>query len=275
MKTTVWWLILIVGLGLAGIIVYRAMQGPEIDLAKYPPTPPPTAPAEPTATAPGEPQTHYPLPQASSDKPLPPLEKSDHAIQQALRELWSGNTLERVLQLDDFIRRVVATVDNLPRRKVTQKLLPARQAPGKFLTTGKGESLAMSPDKSLAMSPDNAARYGAYVRMAETVDVPKLVALYIHFYPLFQQAYQDLGYPKGYFNDRLIAAIDDLLATPEVTKPLTLIRPNVLYVFADPELESRSAGQKVMLRMGNENAGRVKKKLREFRGELTRQAPTQ
>jgi hypothetical protein len=42
----------------------------------------------------------------------------------------------------------------------------------------------------------------------------------------------------------------------------------VLYQFADPELERRSAGQKVMMRMGADNARRVKAKLREIRREL-------
>jgi hypothetical protein len=113
------------------------------------------------------------------------------------------------------------------------------------------------------------------VRMVETVDVPKLGAVYAHFYPLFQKAYQELGYPKGYFNDRLIAAIDSLLATPEVTGPIKVVRPEAFYLFADPQLEALPAGQKAMLRMGADNAVRVKRKLREIRDELTRQAAKQ
>jgi len=53
-------------------------------------------------------------------------------------------------------------------------------------------------------------------------------------------------------------AIDDLLATPELDAPVKLLRPRVLYEFADPDLETRSAGQKILLRMGPENAARVK-----------------
>jgi len=41
----------------------------------------------------------------------------------------------------------------------------------------------------------------------------------------------------------------------------------------DPELESRSAGQKILLRIGNDNAARIKAKLREIRTELTRRGP--
>jgi hypothetical protein len=47
-----------------------------------------------------------------------------------------------------------------------------------------------------------------------------------------------------------------------------VVRPKVLYQFADPDLETRSAGQKILLRMGAENAARVKAKLTEIRREL-------
>ena len=50
----------------------------------------------------------------------------------------------------------------------------------------------------------------------ESVDTGRLAALYVRFYPLFQQAYRDLGYPNGYFNDRLVEVIDHLLVTPEI-----------------------------------------------------------
>jgi Protein of unknown function (DUF3014) len=46
-----------------------------------------------------------------------------------------------------------------------------------------------------------------------------------------------------------------------------------MYEFADPALEARSAGQKIMIRMGSENAAKVKAKLREIRREVTRRDP--
>ena len=104
----------------------------------------------------------------------------------------------------------------------------------------------------------------------EGVEAKRLVAAYVRMYPLFQAAYQELGYPHGYFNDRLVQAIDDLLATPDAPAP-RLAQPKVLYEFADAALEERSAGQKIMLRMGSANAARVKDKLRAIRRELTGQ----
>ena len=96
----------------------------------------------------------------------------------------------------------------------------------------------------------------------------KIVAFYRRHYALFQEAYVRLGYPNGYFNDRLIEVIDHLLAAPEPKGPLRLKQPKVLYEFADPELESLSAGQKMMLRIGAENRAKVKARLSELRAAL-------
>jgi hypothetical protein len=63
-------------------------------------------------------------------------------------------------------------------------------------------------------------------------------------------------------------AIDNLLTTPELEAPAKLLRPRVLYEFADPDIETRSAGEKILLRMGPQNAARVKAKLWEIRREL-------
>jgi len=41
-------------------------------------------------------------------------------------------------------------------------------------------------------------------------------------YPLLQQASEGIGYPQQSFNNRLIAIIDLLLATPQPTPPVKL-----------------------------------------------------
>jgi hypothetical protein len=109
--------------------------------------------------------------------------------------------------------------------------------------------------------------------VVDAVDPQALVTWYVHAYPLFQQAYRQLGYPKGYFNDRLIVAIDDMLAAPEPAQPPAVVRSKAYYVYADPALESLSTGQKLLLRAGPANAVKIKAKLRAIRAALTGQAP--
>jgi len=192
---------------------------------------------------------------------LPALSDSDAPIRAALAAIPGAGEFERFFYPQEIVRRFVATVDNLPRRSVATQVMAAKPVPGAFVAAGS--------EGSLAISADNAARYAPYVRLVHAVDAKTLVALYVHFYPWFQQAYQDLGYPSGYFNDRLIDVIDNLLAAPEAPAPVALVQPHVLYQFADPDLEARSAGQKIMLRMGTNNAAQVRAKLRELRRLLT------
>ena len=161
------------------------------------------------------------------------------------------------------MRRIVATVDNLPRESYATRLNPVKPIGGPFVASGR--------DDTLAIAPANAARYAEFVKLAESVDAAQAVALYLRFYPLFQQAYRDLGYPDGYFNDRLVDVIDHLLAAPEVSGPDHARHAARALRIRERRLEERSAGQKAMLRMGPENAARLKAKLRELRAEIVKQ----
>jgi hypothetical protein len=194
-------------------------------------------------------------------KRLPPVSESDAIVRETLSSVSGGSAFERYFYPQDIVRRFVATVDNLPRKSVAPKVTVVKPLSGSFLAAGT--------EGNLSISGDNAARYTPYVQFARAVDTKALVALYVRFYPWFQQAYQDLGYPSGYFNDRLIDVIDNLLAAPVTSTPVALVQPHVLFEFADPDLEALSAGQKIMVRMGGENASQIGIKLRELRRMLT------
>ena len=137
--------------------------------------------------------------------------------------------------------------------------------PGAFAVEG--------PEEAPTLDPANFERYKPLVQLIGAMDANQLVATYTRYYPLFQEAYESLGHPPEYFNDRVVEVIDHLLATPEIQGPIALARPSVLYEFADPQLESRSAGQKGLIRMGSDNARIVKEKLRVLRAALIAQQP--
>lgn len=263
MRKTIWWLLLVAGLVLlAAIPYYHSLRKPEPRIAPFE-SPVAETPMTPEPVAPEGPR--HPLPLLPLEKPLPALDTSDATVRNGVAELWSDPAVEERLHFRDFIRRVVATIDNLPRRKVAQRLMPVKRVDGAYAVTGDDAS-------GYAMHEENAKRYEPYVRLMEAVSPSKLVALYTRLYPLFQQAYEDLGYPGHYFNDRLMVAIDDMLAAPELDTPPQLVRPKVFYLYADPDLESRSAGQKILMRMGRHNAARVKASLSAIRAELERQS---
>ena len=227
-----------------------------------PPAPaaPARAPAEPAPQPGPPPAIRYPLALPEPAKSLPTLENSDSMVREALADLIGGKAFADFIVPTGLIRRIVATVDNLPRSAAPRRTFPLNSVPGAFGAAGSGGDLAIGPA--------NAARYAPYLRALEPLDARALVQSYVQLYPLFQRAYEELGFPGKHFNDRLVEAIDDLLAAPEIDAPMKLLRPKVLYEFADPHLETRSAGQKILVRMGKDNASRVKAKLREIRREL-------
>jgi Protein of unknown function (DUF3014) len=207
---------------------------------------------------------------------IPPLDASDASVEGAAADLLGGEVVLGLVNSGDYIRKLVATVDNLARDRTSARLWPVQPTPGRFTVRQQGDRTYLSAE--------NFQRYSPFVSLATSVDTDKLVALYVRYYPLFQQAYEDLGYPRQYFNDRLIDVIDNLLAAPDTGETIELVlppqapsvevaRPWVLYEYADPALRSLSAGQKILVRMGNENAGRVKTKLRELRKRLAAEPP--
>lgn len=198
-------------------------------------------------------------------------------MRRALAEFISDQDVVRYLQLGQFVRHLVATVDNLPRDKASTVVWPVNPMPGQF-STGAGDG--SNPLGPTTIHPGNNGRYTAFVDFVSAVDTGHAVAVYVRLYPLFQQAYLELGYPNGYFNDRLVAVIDHLLAAPVHIAPLTVsrvevkgqyqqARPWVSYEFTDPALRAMSAGQKMLLRAGAVNHQRLRTKLMDIRSHLT------
>lgn len=254
-----WWVIPAVIL-LGGAIAYYFWH--ESRHASLP-VPLPRTDISPAATvASAAPAILHPLepPNAREAARLPALQDSDAPFWKALKDLFNERSLVALLYSDRMITRIVATIDNLPRKTAPARMMPVKPVPGAFAIARTG----ITP----VIAPANSARYRPYVQFAQSIDARKLVDLYMHFYPLFQKAYSELGYPKGYFNDRLIETIDDLLEAPAAKTPVRLAQQKVLYEFEADDLEARSAGQKILIRMGSANAAPLKSKLREIRAAL-------
>jgi len=271
-ESSVWTLVIVVVVILAAAFAWwrwslQKETPPESPAATAPQPAPPDAPPAPVAQGPLNPVDAL----AEPDPALPALNDADGRVTAALNELLGKKAVVSNLQVDGFVRRAVATVDNLPRAQATSRMWPTHPTPQRFTVQGSGVEKTISVD--------NGSRYTPFVLFAESVDTSRAVALYAKLYPLFQQAYEELGYPGRYFNDRLVAVIDHLLQTPvpagpvqvkltEVKGEMQSERPWVRYEFVDPELESLSAGQKILVRMGPVNERRMKAKLAEFRRQV-------
>jgi len=266
----------------AAAYYFLVMQAPEGDAEKFSPVilgPDDSAESAqgdattPAATdlGPGDGTDEAPAPEIA---PLPDLTASDPLVLEALAGLLGQAAVDQYLVPQNIISRVVATVDALGGRRVPEPLMPVQP-----LASGFEANVDFDPEVPLynplgdelpqyLVDPVNYARYAPYVNLLNSVKMADLAAIYQRQQPLFQQAYVELGYPDGDFNLRLLEVIDLMLASPEVTEPVRLLKPEAYYLFADPELEALPAGARLMIRMGNDNAGQVKAKLGEFRAAI-------
>lgn len=263
---------LLVGLGAAGLLVgfatlYFLWSVPEsrqqhVEKASPAVNATATPPSRPAVQYPVEGIAGLPAPLPHVPKfPLPSLNDSDFVARNAIDAILDNGAFLRLLVPDSVIRRIVATVDSLPRKVLVERIRPIKPVAGLFLVENSAHGSRISGA--------NADRYAPYVRAAESMDNERLVEAYVRLYPLFQQAYEELGYPDEYFNDRLISVIDVLLDAPEISTPVYVHQPNVLYEFVDQELEGIPAGHKILIRVGIENELRLKAKLRSIRAMLT------
>jgi len=272
-------LFLIVLIGILGI-VYLYQQG-KLPSQETVSAPPPVQEPPPIK----KPIIHYPVPK--TDKPettvpetapeksapkvnksvtplpktLPPIQESDKSVDQALTALVTDSSLIDLFNLENFIQRLVAMIDNLSEKRLPRAYLPIKAPGGHFIVSGT--------DDAPQTSKRNHKRYQRYVELLENIDPGLAIKIYMHFYPLFQKAYEQLGYKNAYFNDRLIFTLDHLLETPDPKEPILLAQPSVLYTYADPLLENRSAGQKILIRIGPENRSKVLKILADYRRRLS------
>jgi len=253
-KKVIWGSAAIVVIGLIGAVYYYKYHNavPVVPVVKEAPKPPVEAPQAAT-----EPAVRNPIPESTDTKPLPPLKESDPDVRKALVDVFGAKAISQFLVPESVVRHVVVTVDNLPRKKVAIELRPIKPTPGTTDTATQGDITTLGSA--------NFERYAPLIKVVQNTDTQTLTSVYFKLYPLFQQSYEDLGYPGQYFNDRLVEVIDDMLKAPDVQGPIQLTQPKVFYEYADPKLESLSAGQKLLLRMGPANEAIMKAKLREFR----------
>ena len=198
-----------------------------------------------------------------AEGPLPILSESDPEVLEKAAEL--SEPLEALLIPEFVLSRIVATVDALDSARVAPPMRPMPSVPGEF-------TVLEANDKAV-ISPQNAERYAPFVTLIENTDTERLVALYVRYYPLLQEAYLGLGEGDARFNDRVVEVLDHLLATPEPIGLLQVEQREANFVFVDPELEALSVGQKALLRLSQEDRETVKERIRLLRAALAGNEP--
>ena len=194
-----------------------------------------------------------------------PADVGEAAVNKELARNWPLAQLRKYFNLQEQARRLVITVDNLPREHVPSQLRVTRGVPELLRVKKEGETITLDPS--------NYERYDRIIGYVEKMDARKIGRLYAKFYPLLQRTYEETGFPEERFHDRVLAALDDMMDAPRPTGPIRLVQPKVLYRFEDDHLENLSAGQKIMIRVGPDNAARLRKVLARVRAAIAAHDP--
>ncbi len=188
------------------------------------------------------------------------LMTSDAVIRELAAVLSARPELAAWLVNDDLVRRFVASVNNIADGKNPRQHL-------EFLGLEEGFQ-AIDRDGRTIIDPASYGRYDAIVAVFVSLDTDGTAALYAELTPLIDDAYAEIAPPGSRFEDRLGAAIDELLEVPVLSGDVEL-QPKVLtFSYSDNELESLSPMQRQLLRMGPDNVRAVQAKLVELRSAL-------
>lgn len=199
--------------------------------------------------------------QAAEVVQLPSLNDSDAFVIDGLRALQSGAALIAILADEQLIRSIVVFVDNISRGEFPQTGLPYKRI---------GQEMAVSNiDANLFVMEESAHdRFNQLIDTFVAVDTEQAMILYRTLQPLFQQSYAEIGNRNANFDDTLRTAINNVLRAPNVQGPYQLVKPSVMYLYADANIENMEEMQKQLIRIGPENTEKLKTKLRQFSGQL-------
>ncbi len=227
--------------------------------AVTPPAPSAMAATEPATAAPAQAES-APRPSPASTETgleLPSLNDSDGFVLKRLRALRNGAALIGLIADEQLIRKFVVFVDNTSRHEFPQTDLPYRPIGTDMPARELDQNLFL-------MEADAHSRFDGFIDAMAAVETEQAFALYSLLRPLFQQAYAELGYRGRDFDDTLREAINNVLRATDTEGPYQLVKPSVMYLFADSELENADAVRKQLIRIGPRNSTRLMGRLAEF-----------
>jgi hypothetical protein len=192
---------------------------------------------------------------------LPRLNNSDGFVLEKIAELASGSRLLEFLVDEQLVRKVVVLVENVSRGQYPQTALP-------YKAINEEMRVTTTDGRLFTLDEASYARFDAAIAAFVSLDTEQAVALYRLLAPLLQQAYAEIGFRDAEFEQALIKAIDAVLMAPEIEGPFQLVKPSVMYLYADSRLEELADINKQLIRIGPKNSAELKAKLREFKQAL-------
>ncbi|MEQ8514125.1 MAG: DUF3014 domain-containing protein [Chromatocurvus sp.] len=196
---------------------------------------------------------------APAEPPLT-LGNSDERLRDELAGTLPGGMPEDVLGNSNLVERGAAAIDSVRRGLVPDKLLNLQRPKGAFKVRSEGDRTVIDPASY--------RRYDSIVTSLVETPVAPVVGAFQRFRPLLEDAYGALGYAPDEMDNALIAALDEILATPVIEESVAVERSEAVWAYAREDLESLSLLQKQLLRTGPDNVRQLRTKARALREAL-------
>ena len=199
------------------------------------------------------------------EKNLPLLNESDPLFLASLENMSELYPLvSNYLLKSGLLQSSVVFIDNFSRGTFIASFSPliAPAAPFKVNNDNEGQ---------LLIDEESYYRYDDYVDYFVSLDDAQIIEAYNMFKPLINKAYSEISRPGSRFDVTLNNAIEVALRTPIVDEPIYVKSPAVMYLYADPKLESLNHAQKLLLRLGSKNLNKLQQKLTDVQVLLKQQ----
>lgn len=219
---------------------------------------PRAAPASAPASAPAIIANENPPALGGTADPItiPPLDDSDRVVRTLIQALSESPAVMAWLPTNGLIRNVTVVVTNIAEGATPAKQLKVLRPPSAFRIVERNGTAYVDPRS-----------YDRYARIADavaSVNPAGAARLFATLKPRIEEAHRELGGLNQPFDRTLERAIVALLDTPVVDGPVPLKPKGIGYAYADERLESLTAAQKQLLRMGPRNMRIIQAKLREI-----------
>jgi Protein of unknown function (DUF3014) len=239
------WVVVVALIAAAGAAAYIALV--------WRARPAPPGPSARTTTATTPPPSLGGTPESIT---VPPLDASDTLVRTLVQALSESPAVMAWLPTNGLIRNFTVVVANIADGATPALHLKVLRPPSPFRIVER--------DGNPYVDPRSYDRYAVIADAVASVDPAGAARLYATLKPRIEEAHRDLGSPDQSFDRTLERAIVTLLETPIVDGQVRLKLKGIGYAYADERLESLTAAQKQLLRMGPRNVRIIEARLREI-----------
>ena len=188
---------------------------------------------------------------------IPPLANSDQWLRELFATLSRHPLLARVLAQPGIVRAAVLAVVQIGDGKTPAVPLDAMRPNERLKLAATGR-----------IDPASYARWDGPSRALLDINAADAAQVYVNTKQLFDEAYAELGYPGGNFDDAIVRAIRMLVDTPEPAGDPVLLERSAYFEHEDDALRALRPVQKQLLLTGPENRRQVLTWLRRFAAAL-------